>query len=63
MFEDNRLYSDAQISLAFSVCDNTIPNWRKRFGFPSGDLYGRLRRTTGGTSTPGWPIAPPRRRS
>ena len=47
VFEDDKLYSDAQITSTFSVSESTLPNWRKHFHFPSGDLYGRLRRTAG----------------
>jgi hypothetical protein len=48
VFEDNKHYSDAQIAEVFNVSPGTIPNWRRFYGFPSGDLFGRLRRTLGG---------------
>jgi hypothetical protein len=47
MFEDDKFYSDAQIADIFKVSTGTIWNWRQYYGFPAGDLFGRLRRTAG----------------
>ena len=47
MFEDNKYYSDAGIADAFKASLGTIHNWRRDYGFPTGDLFGRLRRTPG----------------
>jgi hypothetical protein len=47
MFEDDKFYSDAQSADIFGVSPGTIPNWRQFYGFPAGDLFGRLRRTAG----------------
>jgi hypothetical protein len=47
MFEDDEYYSDAQIASTYKASPGTLYNWRKFYGFPAGDLFGRLRRTAG----------------
>ena len=47
MFEDNLFYTDEQIARAFAVSKGTVFNWRQFFEFPSGELFGRARRTHG----------------
>jgi hypothetical protein len=47
MFEPDKWYSDRKQAKILDVCGNTISNWRRYLGYPSGILFGRVRRELG----------------
>jgi hypothetical protein len=47
VFKDDHWYPDKQIAETFAISQGTIFNWRRDFGFPPGELFGRVRRELG----------------
>jgi hypothetical protein len=47
VFKNDQWYSDKQQAETFAVSQGTIFNWRRTYGYPPGELFGRVRRERG----------------